>query len=106
MDDDPVLEVATPVQEAIPPVMESTDQAPASASQTIEIGVSGPATMVHSYHDTLPAIADAPAGLVIMPQNANIPSSPPALVSSSSAPSCSPTTRLIFLVIKHAKLLF
>lgn len=97
VDDDPILEVVALVQKAVPPMMKLADQALASASQALGVGLSEPTIAVHSEYDTRPAVANAPTRLVLMSQMANVPASPPNLMSSSSAPPNSPTIGTVSL---------
>lgn len=57
------------------------------------VSVSESAATVDSEHDT----TDAPVGLVLVSQKTDISCSPLALMPSTSAPPCSPTTRVVYL---------
>lgn len=72
-----------------------TDQVPESASQAFGISLSELAAAAHSEHDMLAPTANAPAGLVLTSQAADILVSRPALVSSISAPHHSPTAGIV-----------
>lgn len=86
MDDNLRLEAATPVQEIVPPVIETVDQVPESASQALGIIVPEPTAVVYLEHNMPPPTTDAHAELVITSQAADVPASPLALMLSTSVP--------------------